>query len=128
MEIHKGNKGFTIIEALVALAITAILLLGLLSALIMTYEYSVRNILRDEAVKIANEYAEKYRNVDFSSIPSNRTETITRKFKNKTISYTLSVTSSDVVPNKVKRVVISVNWSYKGKSYTHSIETFVRSL
>lgn len=129
MEITKNKKGFSLVEALVAIFLLAIILLGLLSALVVVYENSTKNLIRDEAVKIANEYAEKYRNIEFSNIPSNKSATETRKVRNAQITYNINVTSS-IVPNtnnKIKRVQITVSWTYKGKNYSHTIETLVRS-
>ena len=127
MELHKGNKGFTLVEALVALVILAILLLGLLSALIITYEHSTRNIIRDEAVKIANEYAETYRNMGIGNIPANQSITVNRKIRNSVVAFTIKVVSSDIVAGKIKQVKITVSWTYKGKTYSHTIETLVGS-
>ncbi|WP_029520371.1 prepilin-type N-terminal cleavage/methylation domain-containing protein [Persephonella sp. IF05-L8] len=127
MEIHKSKKGFSLIEALVALFILALLLLGLLSSLIVVYDNSTKNLLRDEAVKIANEYAEKYRNMDFSSIPPSASVTEERKIRNAQVTYTVNVNSSDI-NNQIKRVQITVNWTYKGKNYSHTVETLVRGL
>ncbi len=127
MELHKKNKGFTLVEALVALVILAILLLGLLSALIITYEHSTRNIIRDEAVKIANEYAETYRNMGIGNIPANQSITVNRKIRNSVVAFTIKVVSSDIVAGKIKQVKITVSWTYKGKTYSHTIETLVGS-
>ncbi len=127
IRIHRNYKGFTIVEALVALVILAILLLGLLSALITAYEISTRNLIRDEAVKIANEYAEKYRNFGLSNIPTNDTFEINRKIRNADITYNINVTSSEIVAGKIKQVKITVTWTYKGKTYSHTIETLVGS-
>ena len=49
---HDKRQGFTLIEVLVALVILAIMLLGLYYSLIVSYKYSISNILRDEAVKL----------------------------------------------------------------------------
>jgi type IV pilus assembly protein PilV len=124
MEIH-SKKGFTLVEALVALSILAILLLGLLSSLIVSYEISTKNVIRDEAVKIAEEYAEKYRNMDLNSIPASDTKTETRQIRNATVNFLITTTSTPISANKLKQVTITVEWNYKGKHYTHTITTIV---
>jgi type IV pilus assembly protein PilV len=124
MEIH-NKKGFTLVEALVALSILAILLLGLLSSLIVSYEISTKNVIRDEAVKIAEEYAEKYRNMDLNSIPASDTKTETRQIRNATVNFLITTTSTPISANKLKQVTITVEWNYKGKHYTHTITTIV---
>lgn len=125
--LKKDNKGFTIIEALVAIVILTVLLLGLLSAFLTTYEYSTRNLIRDEAVKIANEYAEKYRNMDVTTIPTSLTETVNRKIRNGNVQYTVEVASTDLITGKIKQITIKVSWTYKGKTYTHQIKSIVGS-
>lgn len=129
METRKNKKGFSLVEALVAIFLLAIILLGLLSALVVVYENSTKNLIRDEAVKIANKYAEKYRNMDLNSIPTNKPIQEQRNIRNAQITYNIDVTSSFVpnTNNKIKRVQITVSWTYKGKNYSHTIETLVRS-
>lgn len=131
MDIRKNNKGFSLVEALVAIFLVAIILLGLLSALVVVYQHSTENLIRDEAVKIANEYAEKYRNMELNSIPTNTSQPIQeqRNIRNAQITYNINVTSSFVpnTNNKIKRVQITVSWTYKGKNYSHTIETLVRA-
>ncbi len=49
------NKGFTLIEALVSMVILSLILIGLLSAMIVSYKISLKNQIRNEAVLIATE-------------------------------------------------------------------------
>ena len=61
MELHvirNSQRGFTLVEVLVALVIVAIILLGNMAALSLSYRKNLQNILRDEAVKVAQEEME----------------------------------------------------------------------
>ncbi len=119
------KKGYTLVETLVAMFIFAILLLGLLAGLIVTYEFSNRNLIRDEAIKIAQETLEEYRYKKFNDINS-ETKTVTRQIRNKNITFNVSTTVSDEVAGEMKRVSITVSWYYKNKNYSYHIETLVR--
>jgi len=128
MEILKNNKGFTLIESLVALVILAIVLLGLLTGLMIAIDMNTRNILRDEAVKIADKYAEICRN-DITKCKS-PTSPEERQFRNFKEQYNIDVKIDN--PNvtsgsniNVKIVNITVTWQYRGKNYSHTIKTAV---
>lgn len=123
--VAKKEKGFTLVEALVSLTLLAVLLLGLLGGLVLSYEVSIRNILRDEAVKIASEYMEAYRDYNPQDIPDSLQEDVNRQIRNKTFTYTVNIQSQSVVAGYMKIVTITVTWTYKGQTYTHKIETLV---
>jgi len=126
MEVLKNNKGFTLVESLVALVILAIALLGLLTGLMVAIDINTRNILRDEAVKIADEYGEICRNDITKCTPS----TEERQFRNFKRQYNVdiridnpTVTSGSNINAKI--VTITVTWQYRGKNYSHTIKTAV---
>lgn len=126
MEILKNNKGFTLIESLVALVILAIILLGLLTGLMVAIDMNTRNILRDEAVKIADKYAEICRN-DITKCTSSTEE---RQFRNFKEEYNIDITIDNPTITSgsninVKIVTITVKWQYRGKEYSHTIKTAV---
>ncbi len=121
----KNRYGFTLVEALVSIFILAVILLGLLSSLIIVYEQSTKNLIRDEAVKIAQEYAEKMKNMGFDNIPQNQTDTLERKIRNKTVEFTVKISSKQIAAGSMKDVTITVEWEYKGKKYSHKLELLV---
>ncbi|GAB6071802.1 hypothetical protein JCM14244_01790 [Venenivibrio stagnispumantis] len=121
MEILKNNKGFTLIESLVALVILAIVLLGLLTGLMVAIDMNTRNILRDEAVKIADKYAEICKN-DITKCTSSTEE---RQFRNFKEQYNIDITIDIPTVTNVKIVTINVTWQYRGKNYSHTTKTAV---
>jgi type II secretory pathway pseudopilin PulG len=123
--LNKKEKGFTIIEALVSLTILAIILIGLLAGILKSYEIVVRNQIRDEAVKTAQEILEDLRNRDFDNLP-NSLSPITRQIRNSSITFTPTINITDVVQGDVKKVSITINWNYKGKTYSYTTETLIR--
>lgn len=144
------SRGFTLIEALVALVILAILLLGLLAGLLTSIDYNLRNYIRDEAKRLALECAENIRNIPYDNLPQNGSvdcraqnpvsvgnpctdlatrvtsgtpEQVTRQIRNTSISYTIGwdvSTSGDV-----KEIQIQICWVYRGKDYSHTVATLI---
>ncbi len=55
------KKGFTLIEALVSIVILSLILIGLLGSVIIAYKISLRNQIRNEAVNIAREKLNLFR-------------------------------------------------------------------
>jgi len=121
----KSKEGYTLVETLIAMFIFAILLLGLLAGLIATYDFSTRNLIRDEAIKIAQETLEKYRYKNFDDINSEN-KTVTRQIRNNNITFNVSTTVTDEVAGEMKRVTAYISWNYKGKNYSYQIETLIR--
>ena len=144
------SKGFTLIEVLVALAILAILLLGLLAGLLTSIDYNLRNYTRDEAKRLALECAENLRNFPYENLPQNGSvdcrdqnsvsvsnpctdletritngtpEQVTRQVRNAFVSYTIGWNVS--TSGDIKEVQIQVCWNYRGRSYSHTITTLV---
>jgi prepilin-type N-terminal cleavage/methylation domain-containing protein len=50
-----NNRGFTLVEMLVAMVIMLVLLLSLVQAAILSIDGNLRNLLRDEGVRIAEQ-------------------------------------------------------------------------
>ncbi len=66
-DVLRNSKGFTLIEALVSIVILSLILIGLLSSMIIAYKISLRNQIRNEAVHIAKEKLNLFReNLDTS--------------------------------------------------------------
>ncbi len=59
--VLRDSKGFTLIEALVSIVILSLILIGLLSSMIIAYKISLRNQIRNEAVHIAKEKLNLFR-------------------------------------------------------------------
>ena len=125
MEVSNNQKGYTLIELLVSFAIFAVLLLGLLAGLIAAYNISTKNLIRDEAIKIAQEYIEEKRGTAFDNINS-ESRTITRQIRNTNVQFTINSNVSTELANEVKRLTVTVSWTYQGKTYRYNIETLVR--
>ena len=112
------EKAYTLVEVLVSLLIMLVILMGLLYAMSLYSLHSLRNLLRLEAVKIAQTCAETLRNG--GTCPASVEKTI----RNLTQTFNISVnspSSSGLNPTK-----IVVSYSYKGKTFNCTLETIIK--
>jgi len=116
------NQGFTLLEALIAITLLALMMLALYRSAAMIMTRNVENTLNDEAVKVANEVIEDLRNQGFSSLSSG-TETITRRVRGFTQTFTVEKTVINF--STAARVTVTVRWTYGGKSHSYSMVTVI---
>ncbi len=149
-KIIKDEKGVSLVEVMIALVVFLLIFMGILQAALLSIDHNMRNILRDEAVKIATMRMEQTRNLPFTSLSSDtqslpsevdcpstftvgeRIQRNIRKVSNKDFCVRLSCKeyggdddcSTDDADTKQLRV--SVVWRWKGEDYFHSITTLRR--
>ena len=138
----QSEKGFTLIEALVALVILAIILLGLLAGLIITMQYNLLNFMREEAGSVAQECIENIRSIPFSSIPNANIDcnapsvtvstpclhttganVVSRQVRNTNVNYRVGWTVTD--RTNLKELYVQVCWTYRGRNYSYELRTFI---
>jgi hypothetical protein len=90
------------------------------------------NVLRDEAVNIAEEQMNDARNTPFDNIVSVPAAPVTRNIRNiSNFAYSIARTVSNLNADS-KQIVITVTWDWKtrtaagGNPYTHVISSIVR--
>lgn len=122
----KNEHGFSLIEALVAMLILSVILLGALEGLMVSYRTSSMNALRTEAVSIAEETANTLRNTPYANlINGTTTNTVSRQIANATVPFTVTQVISDAVVNVAKSVQITVAWTHQGQTITHTATILV---
>ncbi|MCE5194873.1 MAG: prepilin-type N-terminal cleavage/methylation domain-containing protein [Nitrospiraceae bacterium] len=128
------NRGFSLVEVMIALVIFLFVFLALMQTALVSIDSNTRNLLRDEAVGIADARMVQLRNLAFTDaaltqnwpagaveagIPSNA-----RNLGN--IIFTPRRTIRDLnVRNK--QITVTVTWTWKNENYTHNISTIIRS-
>ncbi len=63
-----NKKGFPLIEALISIVILSLILIGLLSAMLVSYQISLKNQIRNEAIQIAREKINYFRDTKNTDI------------------------------------------------------------
>ncbi|GFP21967.1 hypothetical protein HKBW3S06_01193, partial [Candidatus Hakubella thermalkaliphila] len=84
------------------------------------------NILRDEAVGIAEMEMNVARNTAFDSLTAGTTTTPVRRNIRNIRDFEYSVTREVTGTGDTRQVVITVTWNWKENLYTHRITTIVR--
>jgi prepilin-type N-terminal cleavage/methylation domain-containing protein len=155
--MQSNDKGFTLVEMMIAMVIIMVGLLGLVQAALLTIDSNMKNLLRDEAVRISEQALtgelvepdgvtrhEGLKNlpVGNDTLPNGTWPSfiVARDFGgalNK--QYTVSITVIDLTPDtsqKTKRLQVVVGWDHKketppkpetGREFQHSITSIVVS-
>lgn len=121
------KKGFSQIEIMISLVLLLLVFLALAQTALISIDSNMINILRDEAVSIAEMKMNEARSTGFNALPAGTTtQTVNRDFRSITnFQYTATTTVTDLNLNN-KQINIMVTWNWKGNPYTHTISTIVR--
>lgn len=135
-EILRLKKGLTLIEVLIALVVTLVLFLALIQSALLSIGSNTRNVLRDEAVSIAEMRMRELRALPFDHVnltAQSLTDEplIKRDFRKFTdpVEFTPTVTITDIpaVSPIAKRIDITISWTVPGgESFSHSVSTIKR--
>ena len=128
--VRQNNKGFTLIEVLISIAILIISMFATLNALVVSVQQNINNIMMDEAVNIAEGKMNEWRNVPFTSLSTGTfTETVQRRFRNlDPFAFTIESRLTSLSTNSMAIQVI-VKWTAKGTQtgmqHSHSISSVI---
>jgi type IV pilus assembly protein PilV len=129
-----NNNGFTLIELLVALVITAVGLLGLLSAINLSISTNLGNELRLQATGIAEDVLNNAKQKPFSNMSSwtKSTKTDGLPITNPPQHYYVRGVEKDYTVTKTvtsftdtKRITVGVSWLYKNQRVEHTVSTLM---
>jgi prepilin-type N-terminal cleavage/methylation domain-containing protein len=125
MPSRTNNKGLSLVEVLISLVILLIVSMGLIQASLLSIDANLRNELRDEAVKIASEDMARRRS-SFGAADTCRNN-ILRPVRNNPFTFTSSCSVHTPLDTGSEQVTLTVTWSYRGQTFTHSIISIVRN-
>jgi len=114
----EGSTGFTLIEAMVSLVILAVILLGLQAGMMTAITMNTENLMREEAVNVAQERMDRYR-VEPGSPPGS--ETVSRQVRNFEVDYRLT-NSYDASTNVLN---ITVEWDFQNEDHSLDYESHI---
>ena len=125
---RKNERGLTLLETVVALAIIFIVFLGLTDAGLLVVEYNIRNTIRDEGVSVAESEMASVRNIPFAALTVGVTArpVVAQRIRGLTVNYTPSWTITTLNADNLQ-VVVNVGWNRRGKAYSHQATTIVRN-
>jgi len=131
----KDKKGLTLIEVMISLVVLLLVFLALLQTALVSIDSNMTNVLRDEAVNIAEEQMNIARNTPFNNLAGTTdVSPPARSIRNiVAFTYTVTRTVTELKANNIKRVDINVAWDWKDRTaanndpYTHTISAILRN-
>jgi prepilin-type N-terminal cleavage/methylation domain-containing protein len=129
-----NKKGMSLIEVMISLVILMFVSLAVMKTALVGMSANLQNSMRDEAVNVVDQRMNELRSLatgtsfDNSSdlVPSTVSEpTVTHQLRGAIIAYAPTRTVSSI-NGDTKQVTLSVVWTYRGTSYTHSVTTIMR--
>lgn len=128
----RNNKGMTLVEVMIALVILLLVSLALMQTALLSIDSNMINLLRDEAVGIAESRMREIRSLPFTDPVLTATggaytnENIPSKsIRNAQIQFTRERLVA-VLNTDNKQVIVRVTWNWKGNPYTHTISSIQR--
>jgi hypothetical protein len=111
-----------------------LVMLALMQTALLSIDGNMNNLLRDEAVNIAEQHMIAIRNTPFASVAAtigfvdDNPTPETKAFRNFTLPGGYAITrqvTDQGLDNK--QVDIEVRWTWKGENYVHSINAILRN-
>ena len=123
--VWNDKRGLTLIEVLVSLVIVFIVFIGLSSSGLLVLEENIKNSLRDEAVSVADREIQHARNLPLDNVVSGTRNPMNYPIRGLVVTYTPTWTVA-VLDVSTRQLTVRVDWSRRGRSYSHQIGTIVR--
>jgi len=127
----KDNRGLTLVEVTIALVVLLLVMLALMQTALVSIDSNMLNVLRDNAVNIAEERMKEVRSTSFDSVVSSAAEPVQRNVRNvANFSYTVTVNVTNINID-TRQIVVTVSWDWKqrtaanGNPYTHTISSIL---
>jgi type IV pilus assembly protein PilV len=120
-----NNRGFTLVEFLVAIVILMVGLLGMLQGINLAIDKSMENVLRNEALTVADDLMMAKRNKSFAALSTITTNVnMSRYTRGVYKNYSAQQIVSSASP-QTKEVIVNISWKYKNIKNKHSVSSYV---
>lgn len=126
--VKRKNNGFTLVEVLVAITFLCISMLAVLHALGLSVEHNMKNLLMDEAVRLAEQRMNELRNTPFTSLASSTPSTritLSRQIRNKWFTYSIDWIVENLSADS-RTIEVIVQWGdWRNQMHRHSATSIV---
>lgn len=132
---RKNERGLTLLETVVSMAIVFIVFLGLTDASLLVVDHNINNTIRDEGVSVATMEMSTVRQTPYSTLfampkgapqQSPNGVVVSRQMRGLTVDYTPRWTLTELNTDTLQ-VLVDVGWNRRGRAYSHQATTIVRN-
>ncbi|MHB8845269.1 MAG: type IV pilus modification PilV family protein [Nitrospirota bacterium] len=115
----------TLIEVMVAMVILMIASMAIMQTAVVAYQNNAKNLIRDEAVRIADEQVNEQLNRPFDSLLSGVSPTVTlnRTVRNYQVAYDTRTTIAAIGSSDTRQIEVLVAWTFRGAPANHRVTT-----
>lgn len=117
-----NKSGFSLVELLVAMVIMLVGLLGLLHSVNIAMEHNLKNQMRNEVTRVAQDVMNEMRARPFDTVSAAAVSTVPTKLRNINRIYTVTKRRNDLTAASAQYQV-DVKWAFKNVSTTYSVAT-----
>jgi type IV pilus assembly protein PilV len=124
--VKLDNKGMSFLEVMIATVFLMIVSLALVQTSLLGFQENLRNTLREEAVRIADQKIGELRARAYTQTFTDpllnataTTATVTRNLRSFQKDYSVTTTITDLSTDN-KQITVEVKWNYKGPTFIHS--------
>lgn len=127
----RNNDGFTLIELMVAIIIVAVGMFGVLETVNVTLQHNLKNELRNEAVKVGEQYMAEFRGMNFASIADSYPNTnVDRKVRGVSKQYVVERSSQVLARDgslqpTTRQVTVVVKWAFRNLTSQNRVVSVV---
>jgi hypothetical protein len=108
---------------MIALVVLLLVFMALMQTALVSINANMNNILRDEAVGLAERTIIDARNTPYDTLVAGTTTATENTYvRSLTVTYTATTTVTDRGVND-KQIDVIVTWTWKGEPYTHNMST-----
>jgi Tfp pilus assembly protein PilV len=122
----RNNEALTLIEVMISLVVLLLVFLALMQTALVSIDSNMVNVLRDEAVNIAEELMTDARNTPFDTLASLPAAPVSRNIRNIANFQYSAVRTVSALNVDSRQIVITVNWNWKARPYSHTISSILR--